>query len=220
QEKRDKNNFTVFCSPFGIRTNGEISYLPSSLQSVIEEGTMALLKCNTNYIAVGSVTAFCESNSKWNKKIGKCVPLDSGKPCSQIENFPGTIHYMTPYTTKEAPLTKLVSGTRAIFICDPDFAVKGESQSLCFDGRWSAEPPKCVSIWSGYFLINAKYCEPIKVNNGTVIYSGTTIDDSKYDLNTIAVVKCDPEHVYSGSSQHVCMGYGKWSGRLGLCIEK
>ncbi|VDN87409.1 unnamed protein product [Brugia pahangi] len=53
-----------------------------------------------------------------------------------------------------------------------------------------------------------------------VIYSGTTIDDSKYDLNTIAVVKCDPEHVYSGSSQHVCMGYGKWSGRLGLCIEK
>ncbi|VDO14143.1 unnamed protein product [Brugia timori] len=93
-------------------------------------------------------------------QLSKCVPLDSGKPCSQIGNFPGTIHYMTwlPYTTKEALITKLVSGTRTIFICDPDFTVKGESQSLSFDGRWSAEPPKCVSIWSG--------CEVLRSDQG------------------------------------------------------
>uniref|UniRef100_A0AAF5Q509 Uncharacterized protein n=1 Tax=Wuchereria bancrofti TaxID=6293 RepID=A0AAF5Q509_WUCBA len=55
---------------------------------------MALLKCNRNYIANGSVTAFCESNSKWNRKI--------------------------------AALKKLVSGTRAIFICDLDLTLKDE----------------------------------------------------------------------------------------------
>ncbi|EJW71575.1 hypothetical protein WUBG_17518, partial [Wuchereria bancrofti] len=128
---------------------------------------MALLKCNRNYVANGSVTTFCESNSRWNRKIGKCVLLESGKPCPQIEFFPGVIHYITPDMTNEVPRTMLASGTRAIFICDPDFALRGESQSFCFDGRWSTELPKCVSIWTGHALINAKYCEAIKVNNST-----------------------------------------------------
>uniref|UniRef100_A0AAF5Q329 Sushi domain-containing protein n=2 Tax=Wuchereria bancrofti TaxID=6293 RepID=A0AAF5Q329_WUCBA len=180
---------------------------------------MALLKCNRNYIANGSVTAFCESNSQWNRKIGKCVSLESGKPCPQIEFFRGVIHYITPYTTNEVPQTMHVSGTRAVFICDPDFALRGESQSLCFDGKWSTEPPRCVIILAVYFPVNSKYCEAIKVNNSRVVYSGAATDDSKYNLNTIAVVKCDPKHVYSGSPQHVCMGYDKWSGHLGLCIE-
>ncbi|VDM12697.1 unnamed protein product [Wuchereria bancrofti] len=87
----------------------------------------------------------------------KCVLLESGKPCPQIEFFPGVIHYITPDMTNEVPRTMLASGTRAIFICDPDFALRGESQSFCFDGRWSTELPKCVSIWTGHALINAKY---------------------------------------------------------------
>uniref|UniRef100_A0A1I8EEI4 Sushi domain-containing protein n=1 Tax=Wuchereria bancrofti TaxID=6293 RepID=A0A1I8EEI4_WUCBA len=95
---------------------------------------MALLKCNRNYIANGSVTAFCESNSKWNRKIGKC-----------------------PYTTMEAALKKLVSGTRAIFICDLDLTLKDEYHHYVSMSRQNLYQ----------FSQDVRYCEAIKVNNGT-----------------------------------------------------
>ncbi|EFO16090.2 hypothetical protein LOAG_12417 [Loa loa] len=207
----------MFCPPIEPKTNGEISYLPFTLPPIIGTGTMALLKCNENYIAVGSVTSFCQSNSSWNVNIGKCVRLDFGKPCSHIKGFPGIIHYITPDTIKLAE-NKLVSGTKAFYICDPGYALKGQSLSICFDGKWSSPPAKCLSVWSGHFLSNEKKCEGIKVDNGTVIYNEEADASSKYNINTIATVRCDPDYVYSGSIQHVCRGYNDWSGRFGVCL--
>lgn len=85
----------------------------------------------------------------------------------------------------------------ANFTCDDGYQLKGLSQSVCENGKWSHPPPICIPS-----------CPKINLINGNV-----TINEN------IATFCCDTNYVLMGNKNSMC-SQGQWLDETPICAAK
>ncbi|XP_044746690.1 complement factor H isoform X3 [Coccinella septempunctata] len=95
-------------------------------------GDVVQVNCNSDFMMEGQPIIACQDNSRWSKKMPKCVPA-----CS----YPGTT--ISGRMSSVKFFYKI--GENITFTCEDDLVLKGASMLKCLkNGKWSNTIPTCV----------------------------------------------------------------------------
>jgi len=170
--------------------------------NVIYGDQSAFVKCNDGFKIEGNSFVVCLRTSKWDLsnlpscKIVKCEMLK------------------TPANGR-MQLTKLSYKGMARFKCIEGFRLEGSDTLICEgNGKWSANPPTCKSIYECPVLE-----EP---ENGMLIYASDSgiINESllSYPLGTFVEIKCKKGFSTENENLISCTETGVWDFEVEDCM--
>ncbi|XP_076308471.1 complement factor B-like isoform X2 [Tachypleus tridentatus] len=151
--------------------------------------------CDTGYrLLSGSEYLYCKENGQWDSQFPVCGVTSCRVP-QHLED--GRI-VETEYTN----LTDVSDGFNLNFICDQNYRLIGSSWVKCTYLGWSSNFPKCQLITCP---------DPGIPENGQRKGSGP------FNIGDRVTFSCFSDYTILGSEERICLGNGRWSGRLASC---
>ncbi|VIO98075.1 T-cell receptor beta chain ANA 11, putative [Brugia malayi] len=129
------------CEDIMTTNTGNVIYLQANYATKHAPGTAALMSCKFGYVSSFPFLVFCQSNGKWNDKLGECTL--TSKACKP-QNTAYNVVYMPPETSDRYP-----SGTFAILHCSVGQVPIGPLSAVCLNGNWTAELGYCQELFVG-----------------------------------------------------------------------
>ena len=97
------------------------------------------------------------------------------------------------------------------FSCNSNFFLVGSEVTLCVDGHWTHEPPKCV------YRLNDGGCTALPhLKNGIIHYSQSPVND-QHSHSTEAKYVCLSNYLLIGNQVRTCTVNGSWTGLHSIC---
>ncbi|KAK3858013.1 hypothetical protein Pcinc_035767 [Petrolisthes cinctipes] len=174
-----------WCPEIESPSNGEVEI------SGRRSGDTATFTCLPGHYLQGAKTLTCELGGQWSAEAPNCVFVECGQPETllhgEITLVNGTTHL----------------GSVAMYECDPDFQLVGNTQRSCLDdGHWSDPSPQCALIECG---------EPSVPEGGYVTgYS--------FEVHSEVMYHCEPGHYLVGEQVRLCTRDARWSGHSPNCV--
>ncbi|XP_022248470.1 complement factor B-like [Limulus polyphemus] len=151
--------------------------------------------CDTGYsLLSGSEYLYCKDNGEWDSPFPVCG-VTSCKVPQYLEN--GRI-----VETEDTNLTVVSDGFNLNFICDPNYRLIGSSWIKCTYLGWSSDLPTCQLITCP---------DPGIPENGQRQGAGP------FNIGDRVTFSCFSDYRILGSEERICLGNGRWSGRLATC---
>ncbi|CAL1545259.1 unnamed protein product [Lymnaea stagnalis] len=175
------------CVPVDCKTpssieHGWANYTSSTFQN------LAIYSCHPGYTLGPHSTLICGETGEWQGIEPHCVIVNCTEPVPKPN---GSVVYTT-----------LTYQSVALFTCDPGFRLEGRTTLSCTEtGQWSDESPPCSPL---------DCSNPIKINHGDVVVSGTTFGAS-------AAYSCHVGYTLVGQHQIYCNEQGAWNSSAPSC---
>uniref|UniRef100_A0A7I4YU53 Sushi, von Willebrand factor type A, EGF and pentraxin domain-containing protein 1 n=1 Tax=Haemonchus contortus TaxID=6289 RepID=A0A7I4YU53_HAECO len=158
-------------------------------------GGIAQFQCAKGYSLIGSEHIHCKSDSTWSAKIPFCTIVK----CDHLEP-PLNAVLLSP------PRTHYHRGDVLLFGCLPNHMLTGGDFVVCqANGKWTDFITKCDA-----------FCR----HPGVPAHGASTSPPKDYYLVGEKIVFYCPSHEYKLNAENVltCVGAGKWSRRVPLCV--
>ena len=152
-------------------------------------GSKAIFLCNDGYYLVGSSSATCTADKRWEYEVApSCEPVDCG-------SLPKVQH-------ASVDTTATTYNTFVKYICDSGYHLVGVATMKCgADGNWKGEVPSCEAL----------DCGPLQeVPHASLILKDTTYDST-------AEYVCNPGYSMTGLATLRCDSNGNWKGEVPIC---
>ncbi|XP_064626796.1 CUB and sushi domain-containing protein 3-like isoform X1 [Lineus longissimus] len=167
-------------------------------QALYNENYIAKFHCNDGYRYsndLDELALTCASDKKWHQVTEAPRPTCIQIQCPRL----GGPQYGSVKFDSEA------IGSKAIFTCDENFYLVGESVRVCQkEGTWNGTTPVCQ-------FSESIGCQEIgDPTFGKVIGNGST-------TNSVLAFECNKGYTLNGPANITCQADGIWSGRLPTC---
>ncbi|XP_014245415.1 CUB and sushi domain-containing protein 3 [Cimex lectularius] len=147
-------------------------------------------ECPEGHMLVGSSERTCTQAGFWSGEPPNCKYVDCGD-IGGVEH--GTVELVDKRTS---------FGAEAVYTCDKNYTLVGESKRQCGDsGVWTGQQPQCLFDWCP---------DPPQGEGTTVVVSGTKTGSS-------ATYSCKPGFILFGQMVLTCGLGGIWSGKAPTC---
>ncbi|KAK6753871.1 hypothetical protein RB195_013079 [Necator americanus] len=158
-------------------------------------GGIAQFQCAKGFTLIGVEHIHCRSDSTWSDKIPVCTVVK----CDKLEP-PKNAVVLSP------PKTHYHRGDVLLFGCLPNHILTGGDFVVCqSNGQWTEIITKCDA-----------FCR----HPGVPVHGASTSPPKDYYLVGEKIVFYCPSHEYKLNSENVltCIGAGKWSRKIPLCL--
>ncbi|XP_039256621.2 P-selectin-like [Styela clava] len=155
-------------------------------------GSTCTFTCNTGVQLFGSQRVRCQRNGRWTANIPSCRQITC-PPRGLVRN--GVVSCFDGNNI----------GSNCGVTCNVGFELVGISESSCLpNGRWSVRLPQCQAI----------FCPP----RGLIVGGSISCSDGNAYGST-CTASCLAGARLEGFSLSQCIGNGRWSAALPLCLE-
>ncbi|XP_026532545.1 C4b-binding protein alpha chain-like [Notechis scutatus] len=164
-------------------------------------GEEVTLGCNYGFRIIGGTTRQCVLKSgivDWNRELPACERI----PCVRPPVIANGRYDPSPSDVYDA-------GWIAIYRCDPDYSLIGNSEITCVvaengvDGKWDLPSPECKKV----------KCPRPSIPNGNV----ASAYQATYTYQDNLQIECNPGYTFLGSSLIQCDADSQWKPSLSLC---
>ncbi|XP_077485540.1 complement factor B-like isoform X2 [Amblyomma americanum] len=160
-------------------------------------GDSAFVKCDRGFRVNGTDQLYCDEDGLWDYDIPTCVESN----CTRFEPGP----HLQVDEFKDMHKTQFTEGTFINFRCEEGYLLDGAFSSVCGNGGWRGQTPKCEQIRCGVLRVP---------QNGWITGNNSTA------VGVTASFGCFQGYVLMGPNERQCDNDGQWDKTPARCVPK